>query len=192
MQPTSWSETVPVMAKASQAVAAAWDCLCGKLHGNSCGGLTQVGCQTVTRTSYTPVPVVRNVVETTMVTETHSRQVEVKTCRMITEQKVETVPIKVCRMVPEIRTVEVPVTRMKCVPKTVTRMVPVCSKEVVPVTCYKPVKRMVPELPGTGDDDSGCRPLSLRPVDARGFWPILGRRPGFDSEPAAYSREVNH
>lgn len=146
MQPTSWTETVPVMARASTGCCG-MGLLCGKFHGSSCGGLTQVGCQTVTRTSYTPVPVVRNVVETTMINETHSRQVEVKTCRMVTEQKVETVPIKVCRMVPEVRTVQVPVTRMKCVPKTVTRMVPVCSKEVVPVTCYKPVRRMVPTYP---------------------------------------------
>lgn len=145
MQPTSWTETVPVMVRSGGCCGLGL--LCGKLHGNHCGGVSQVGCQTVTRTCYTPVPVTRDVVETQMVAETQSRQVPVTSCRLVCEEKVDNVPVTRCRMVTECRTVQVPVTTFRCVPKTITKMVPVKRKECVPVTCYRKVKRMVPVCP---------------------------------------------
>jgi hypothetical protein len=141
LQPTSWTETVPTYTKSG---CCGLGLLCGKLHGQSCNGLAQTGCTTVTRTCYTQVPVTRDVVETSYVNETASRQVPVRTCRIECEQKTEQVPVRTCRMVCETQTYQCPVTTYTCVPKTVTKMRRVCSKEVVPVTCYRTVKRMVP------------------------------------------------
>jgi hypothetical protein len=141
LQPTSWTETVPTYAKSG---CCGLGLLCGKLHGQSCGGLTPTGCKTVTKTCYTQVPVTRDVVETTYINETATRQVPVRTCRIECEQKVEQVPVRTCRWVCETQEYQCPVTTYTCVPKTVTKMRKVCTKEVVPVTCYRTVKRMVP------------------------------------------------
>ncbi len=122
--------------------------LCGKKHGlHGCGGLTPTGCQYVTQTCYTPVPVTRTICETQMVPETQVRKVPVTTCHYVTEEKVTTVNITCCRIetVPEVR--KFPVVTIKCVPETRTRMVPICVPEQVTTTCYRPVTRMVPIAP---------------------------------------------
>ena len=122
-------------------VAARQKCgLCGKVK-------PACGCQTVARTSYTPVPVVRDVVLTRYVPEVQSRQVPRTSVRMVPETKVENVPITHCRIVREVVNERVPVTTVRCVPKTVTRQVPVPVCETVAETCYRPVTRMVPVAP---------------------------------------------
>jgi hypothetical protein len=125
MQPTTTMVSVPVYAK-------------------KCGHTVACGCQTVAQTCYTPVPVVRDVVETHMVAETMTRQVPVMTTHMVRETKVETVPIRTCRIVQEIITDRIPVTSFHCEPKTITRQIPYPVCETVAVTCYRPVKTMVP------------------------------------------------
>jgi hypothetical protein len=121
--------------------------LCGKLHGGACSGVSAAGCQYVTQTCYTPVPVVRDVVETRMVADVQTRQVPVTSCRMVWEQRTIDVPVTTCRIVQEVQTIKVPVTTITCEPRTITRMVPVCTPETVPVTCYRPVTRIVPVCP---------------------------------------------
>ena len=101
-------------------------------------------CQTVAQTTYTPVPVVRDVVETRMVAETSTRQVPVTTTQMVRETKVETIPIRHCRMVQELVTDRIPVVSFHCEPKTVTRQIPHTVCETDAETCYRSVKRMVP------------------------------------------------
>jgi YTV len=128
MQATTQLVTVPVGGGCG---------LCGKPKA-ACG------CQTVARTCYTPVPVVRDVVETRMVPEVQTRQIPVTRCRMVQEEKIENVPITHCRMVQEVVTEKIPVTRWRCEPKQVTRQVPVPVCETVAETCYRPVTRMVP------------------------------------------------
>ena len=125
MQPSTSLVTVPVVAK-------------------KCGHVVACGCQTVAQTTYTPVPVVKNVVVTQMVAETMTRQVPVTTTHMVRETKFETVPIRTCRIVPEIVTDRIPVTTFHCEPKVVTRQVPRPVCETVAETCYRPVQRMVP------------------------------------------------
>jgi hypothetical protein len=143
MQPVTSYKTVPVMAKAG-GHGCGLGLLCG---GHGCKGLTQVGCQTVAQTCYQPTQVAREVVSTTMVPETHTRQVPVTSCRIVCEQKVEQVPVTSCRIVCETVVERVPVTRFRCEPKTITVMKPVCVPECVPVTKYRAVQRMVPCAP---------------------------------------------
>jgi hypothetical protein len=109
--------------------------------GHSGGGCT---CQTVARTCYKKVPVVREVSETCMVTEVVNQMVPVVHTRMVAEQRVDRVPVTVCRMVNQVVRVKVP--RMVCrsVPKTLVYKTAVLSCEEVPVTVYRPVTRMVP------------------------------------------------
>jgi hypothetical protein len=122
--------------------------LCGKLHGASCGGLATVGCTTVTKTCYRPVPVEQTVYETQWVNETQTRQVPVTSCRMVTEDRVQNIPVRQCRMVQEVVTDRrVVVCGYRCVPKQITRMRPVPVCETVPVTCYRPMTRVVPVCP---------------------------------------------
>ncbi|WP_435011448.1 hypothetical protein P12x_002760 [Tundrisphaera lichenicola] len=102
------------------------------------------GCVTVAQTCYTPVPVVRDVVVTRMVSEVQTRQVPVTHTRMVRETKVENVPVRHCRMVQEVVTDRIPVTTFHCEPKQITRQVPYPVCETVAVTCYRPVTRMVP------------------------------------------------
>jgi hypothetical protein len=111
---------------------------CGICHRNPCG------CQLVAQTCWTAVPVVKNVVCTTMVPETQTRQVPVTHTRYEQQVVNETRKITKCRMVQEVVNVKVPCTTWNCVPKTVTKQIPHRVCEVVPVTCYKPVSRMVP------------------------------------------------
>lgn len=125
MQPSTSLVTVPVTAK-------------------KCGHTVACGCQTVEQTTYTPVPVVKDVVVTQMVPETLTRQVPVTTTHFVRETKVETVPIRTCRIVPEIVTDRIPITTFHCEPKVVTRQIPHPVCETVAETCYRPVKRMVP------------------------------------------------
>lgn len=128
MQPSTQLVTVPVRHHK-----------CG-----SCGRTQpECGCQTVARTCYTPVPVVRDVVQTTMVREVQQRQVPVTTCRIVREEKIVDVPVTTCRIVREVVNEQVPVTTWKCVPKQITRQIPVPVCETVPVTCYRPVTRVV-------------------------------------------------
>jgi len=120
-------------------------------HCGRCGKAAPVcGCQNVAQTSFTPVPVVRNVVETHMVRETQTRQVPVTRCTLVREEKIENVPITHCRIEREVVTERVPITRIVCVPKTITRQVPVPVCETVAVTCYRPVTRMVALAPAMG------------------------------------------
>jgi hypothetical protein len=102
------------------------------------------GCVTVAQTCYTPVPVVRNVVVTHMVSEVQTRQVPVTCTRLVRETKVENVPVTHCRMVQEVVTDRIPHTRFYCVPKQITRQIPYPVCETVAETCYRPVTRMVP------------------------------------------------
>jgi hypothetical protein len=145
MQPSSRVVTVPVVYKTK---GCGLGLLCGKHRGVPCGGATPAGCVEVVQTCYTPVQVVRDVVETHMVTEVKTRQVPVTTCRMVTEQVIDRIPIRHCRMVQEVQTRQVPrLCGYNCVPKQITKLVPVCHKEMVPVTCYRAVTRMVPICP---------------------------------------------
>jgi hypothetical protein len=128
MQPTTRYVSVPARGHCS---------LCGKAK-------PACGCITVAQTCYTPVPVVRDVIETSYVPEVQTRQIPVTHCRIVCEVKVENVPITHCRIVKEVVTEKVPFTTFHCEPKQVTRQVPVPVCETVPVTCYRPVTRMVP------------------------------------------------
>ena len=109
---------------------------CGKVQATC-------GCQTVAQTCYKPVPVVRDVVQTTFVRETETRQVPLTKCSIVREEKVENIPITKCRLVQEVVTEKIPCTTFKCVSKQVTRQIPIPVCETVPVTCYRPVTRMV-------------------------------------------------
>jgi hypothetical protein len=113
---------------------------CGRC-GHAAGGCT---CQTVARTCYKRVPVVRDVVETHMVTEIRTQMIPVLHYRVVTEQKIQQVPVTTCRMVPEIVRVRVPVLTFECVPKTLVYKTAVLSCEEIPVTVYRPVVKMVP------------------------------------------------
>ena len=128
MQPSTRYVTVPVAGQCGR---------CG--HPKSA-----CGCQTVTQTCYTPVPVVRDVVETHMVPEVQSRSVPVTRCSIVHEQKVVDVPVYHCRMVQETVTERIPHVTFRCVPKTITRQIPYPVCETVPETCYRPVTRVVP------------------------------------------------
>ena len=127
MQPSTQMVTVPVKHG-----------LCGSCHKNPCS------CQTVACTTYTPVPVVKDVVVTTMVPETQTRQVPVHRTRYVQEVVNETRKITKCRMVQEVVTQKVPCVTWTCVPKTVTKQIPHRVCEQVAVTCYRKVSRMVP------------------------------------------------
>ena len=128
MQPTTTLVTVPVAQKCGH---------CGKVK-------PACGCQTVAQTTYTPVPVVRDVVQTQMVPEVQNRQVPVTTTHLVRETKVVNVPVRSCRIVQEVVTDRIPVTNFTCEPKTITRQVPHPVCETVAETCYRPVQRMVP------------------------------------------------
>jgi hypothetical protein len=129
MQPSTQLITVPVKGHCG---------LCGK---NPCGGT----CKTVAQTCYTPVPVTRDIVETSMVREVINTQVPVKQGRTVWDTVTENVKFTTCRMTTELITEKKLVTvGFQCVPKTITRQVPVKSCEMVTETCYKPVRRMVP------------------------------------------------
>ena len=147
MQPVSRVVTMPAPAKHK---GCGLGLLCGKHQGNPCGGMTNNGCVSVVETCYQPTTVMRDVVETQMVSEIQTRQVPVTTTRCVTEERVRQVPIRSCRMVQEVvvdrRQVCV---GYQCVPKTVTKMIPVKTCETVPVTKYKKVKRMVAVCPPT-------------------------------------------
>ena len=126
MQPTTQLVTVPTGHK------------CGLCHKDPCG------CKTVACTTYTRVPVVKDVVCTTMVPETHTRQVPITRTRYVQEVVNDVQKITKCRMVQEVVTQKVPCVTWTCVPKTVTKQIPHRVCEQVAVTCYKPVTRMVP------------------------------------------------
>jgi hypothetical protein len=129
MQPTTQLVTVPVRHG------------CGVCHKNPCT------CTTVAQTTYTPVPVVKNVVVTQMVPETQTRQVPIHRTRYEQQVVNEVRRITKCRMVQEVVTEKVPCVTWTCVPKTITRQIPHRVCETVPVTCYRPVTRMVPCAP---------------------------------------------
>lgn len=128
MQPTTRYATVPASGQCGR---------CGHPR-SSCG------CQTVAQTCYTPVPVVRDVVETHMVPEVQSRSVPVTRCSIVHEQQTVEVPVYHCRMVQETVTERIPHVSFRCVPKTITRQIPYPVCETVPETCYRPVTRVVP------------------------------------------------
>jgi len=120
--------TVPVKTKCSRC-------------GHSEGGCT---CQTVARTCYRRVPVVREVTETRMITEVQTQQVPVVHWRMVAEQRVEKVPMTICRMVNEVVRIRVPRLVVKCEPTTLVYKRAVLTCEEIPVTVYRPVVKMVP------------------------------------------------
>jgi hypothetical protein len=128
LQPTTTLVTVPVAQKCG---------ICG--HPKPA-----CGCQTVAQTTYTPIPVVRNVTETQLVREIQTRQIKVTRTHFVNETKVENVPIRSCRMVSEVVTDRIPVVTFHCVPKTITRKIPYPVCETVAETCYRPVKHIVP------------------------------------------------
>ncbi len=133
---------------------------CGK-----CGKVNYAcGCITVAQTCYTPVPTVRNVVVTQMVSEQQTRQVPVTTTRMVQEQRVENVPVRTCRMVTETVVDRIPVTTFHCEPKQVTRMVPYPVCETVAETCYRPVQRMVTMVPQYAAPSPAPAPQSAAPT----------------------------
>ena len=144
MQPVSHVVNVPAIAKPHCGLGL----LCGRSHGIPCGGVTPSGCVSVVQTCYQPTTVLRDVVETQMVTEVQTRKVPVTTSRWVTDERVRQIPVHHCRMVQEVvvdrRQVCV---GYQCVPKTITRMVPVRTCETVPVTCYKKVRRLVEVCP---------------------------------------------
>jgi hypothetical protein len=125
MKPTSTLVSVPVYEK-------------------KCGHVVACGCQTVEQITYTPVPVVKDVVTTQLVPECVTKQIPVTTTHFVPETKIETVPIRTCRLVPEIVTDRIPVVSFHCEPKVVTRQIPHKVCETIAVTCYQPVKTMVP------------------------------------------------
>ena len=131
MQPTTTLVTVPVAQKCG---------LCGKVK-------PACGCAVVAQTCYTPVPVVRDVVETHLVKEIQTRPISVFTTHLERETKVINVPIRHCRMVSEVVTERCPVTTFHCEPKTITRKVPYPVCETVAETCYRPVQRLVAVAP---------------------------------------------
>jgi hypothetical protein len=112
--------------------------LCGLCHNDPCA------CQTVAQTCYIPVPVVKDVVVTTMVPETKTRQVPITRTSYVREVVNDVRRITKCRMVQEVVTEKVPCVTWTCVPKTVTKQIPHRVCEQVPVTCYRKVSRMVP------------------------------------------------
>lgn len=135
MQPSTQYVTVPVAAGGK----------CGR-----CGhARPSCGCQTVARTCYTPVPVVRDVVETRMVREVETRQVPVTRCSIVREQQVIDVPVYHTRLVRETVTERIPHVTIRCVPKTITRQVPFPVCETVAETRYRPVTRVVPVAPAS-------------------------------------------
>jgi hypothetical protein len=128
-------------------------------------------CQTVALTCYTPVPVVRDVVCTTLVPEVQTRQVPVTSCRMVREVTTENVPVTSCRLVREVVTDRIPHTTVKCVPQTVTRQVPYPVCEQVQVTRYREYVRMVPvpcAAPGYAAPQNGPAPSGQGPVAPTG------------------------
>jgi hypothetical protein len=126
MQPSTQLVTVPVGRQ------------CGICHKDPCG------CAVVAQTCYTPVPVVKDVVVTTMVPEVKTRQVPVTHTRYVKEVVNDVRRVTKCRMVQEVVTQKVPCVTWTCVPKTVTKQIPHRVCEQVAVTRYKPVSRMVP------------------------------------------------
>jgi hypothetical protein len=127
MQPSTQYVTVPVGHK------------CILHHKPACGE-----CKTVAQTTYTKVPVVKDVVVTQMVPETQTRQVPVTRTRYVQEVVNEVQKVTQRRQVQEVVTDRVPVVTWTCEPRTVTKQVPRKVCEQVAVTCYKPVKRVVP------------------------------------------------
>ena len=88
MQPTTQLVTVPTGHR------------CGLCHKDPCG------CKTVAQTTYTPVPVVRDVVTTTMVPETQTRQVPIHRTRYVQEVVNDVQKITKCRYGPGSRDAE--------------------------------------------------------------------------------------
>ena len=145
MQPVSRVVSVPAVAKKK---GCGLGVLCGKHQGSPCSGITNTGCVSVVETCYQPTTMMREVIETQMVSEVQTRRVPVHTTRCVTEERVRQVPVRQCRTIQEVvvdrRQVCV---GYQCVPKTITKMVPVKTCETVPVTKYKKVKRMVAVCP---------------------------------------------
>ncbi len=131
MQPTTTLVTVPVAQKCGH---------CGKVKP-SCT------CQVVAQTCYTPVPVVRDVVETQMVREVEVRPIKVFTTHIEREQKVVNVPIRHCRMVQEVVTERIPHTTFHCEPKTITRQVPYPSARPSPKPATARSSGWLPSFP---------------------------------------------
>jgi hypothetical protein len=128
LQPFTELVTVPVKSKCTRC-------------GHPGGGCT---CQTVARTCYRRVPVVRDLTETCIVTEVQSQMVPVVRWRMVPEQVIEKVPVTTCRMVNEVVRIRVPRLVMKCEPETLVYKQAVLTCEEIPVTVYRPVVKMVP------------------------------------------------
>jgi hypothetical protein len=114
--------------------------MCGHSgHAAGCGT-----CQTVARTCYRRVPVVREVTETCMISEVRTQMVPVAHWRMVPEQRIEPCPVTVVRMVNDTVRVRVPRMVVRCVPKTLVYRKAVLTCDEIPVTVYRPVVKMVP------------------------------------------------
>lgn len=148
LQPFTELITVPVKTKCSRC-------------GHAGGGCT---CQTVARTCYRRVPVVREVTETQMVSEIQTQMVPVTCWRLVPEQRPETVPVTTCRMVSEVVRVRVPRLVVKCVPETHVYRRAVLTCEEIPVTVYRPVVRMVPVVQGSSQVVPTAQAEAVAPV----------------------------
>lgn len=130
--------TTYCMQPTTQMVTVATGRKCGLCHKDPCG------CRTVAQTCYTPVPVTRDVVVTTMVPETQTRQVPIQRTHYVQEVVNTVRKVRTCRMVQEMVTEKIACVTWTCVPKTVTRQIPHRVCQQVAVTCYRPVSHMVP------------------------------------------------
>jgi hypothetical protein len=115
--------------------------------GTWCGHVGPHGggsCNTVARTCYKRVPVVREVTETHLVSEVQTQMVPTVRWRTVTEQKIERVPVTTCRIVNDVVRIKVPRLVFQYEPKTLVYKTAVLTCEEFPVTVYRPVVKMVP------------------------------------------------
>jgi hypothetical protein len=112
---------------------------CGHV-GSASGG----SCNTIARTCYRRVPVVREVCETQLISEVRSQMVPTIRAHTVAEKTVEMVPVTTCRVVSDVVRIKVPRLVFRTVPKTLVYKKAVASCEEIPVTVYQPVFKMVP------------------------------------------------
>jgi hypothetical protein len=114
---------------------------CGHV-GSAAGG----SCNTIARTCYRRVPVVREVVETHAVSEVHTQMVPTVRAHTVAEKQVEMVPVTTCRVESDVVRVRVPRLVFRSEPKTLQYSKAVLTCEEIPVTVYRPVLKIVPAV----------------------------------------------
>jgi hypothetical protein len=114
---------------------------CGHV-GSASGG----SCNTIARTCYRRVPVVREVCETQLISEVRSQMVPTTRAHTVAEKTVEMVPVTTCRVVSDVVRIKVPRLVFRSVPKTLAYKKAVASCEEIPVTVYRTVFKMVPAV----------------------------------------------